>query len=521
MNNELFQQAKAAAAARDYNKALDLYNQCLQDPANPPEPGEIGLIYHQIGNCLTKLKSYYEAIEAYTQSTADAAYDAVGTVNCNLGMAYAALRDWRNAVKHFEIAVSDRGYPTPYKAYTGMGTALLKQGKSAEAGVAFREAALDESNPDPTKALLNLGVCFMALNRPADAVASYESALQFDMKPQTRNKMYASLGQAYVATGQMDEAVGAFERALADKTYFLSDSASVDYQRAIAVVSQGSADTTQALPSLADMSGLDVLPDAPASPSSSSPSLTGEQDPYVVDQMAVSEDYYFADQFAKQGNPANNEDYFFNATDQELEQWSKGMVKLERKRRGVGLKILIVIILILLALLGTGMFLYWQGYGFPTQESVAEELFKDPSSSNVYCDSTQPNDIAAVERRIESGSSVTIDGVDRSMTTSEVYVTATLPEGGSVSYKVSMVRDMLGWKVSNVELYFPSKDASAQAASAASASGSAEAASSGSAESASAEASGSAASASAESASAESASAESASAASASAESAN
>ena len=164
-------------------------------------------------------------------------------------MAYAALRDWRNAVKHFEIAVSDRGYPTPYKAYTGMGTALLKQGKSAEAGVAFREAALDESNPDPTKALLNLGVCFMALNRPADAVASYESALQFDMKPQTRNKMYASLGQAYVATGQMDEAVGAFERALADKTYFLSDSASVDYQRAIAVVSQGNADTTQALPS--------------------------------------------------------------------------------------------------------------------------------------------------------------------------------------------------------------------------------------------------------------------------------
>ncbi len=519
MNNELFQQAKAAAAARDYNKALDLYNQCLQDPVNPPEPGEMGLIYHQIGNCLTKLKSYYEAIEAYTQSTADAAYDAVGTVNCNLGMAYAALRDWRNAVKHFEIAVSDRGYPTPYKAYTGMGNALLKQGKSAEAGVAFREAALDESNPDPTKALLNLGVCFMALNRPADAVASYESALQFDMKPQTRNKMYASLGQAYVATGQMDEAVGAFERALADKTYFLSDSASVDYQRAIAVVSQGNADTTQALPSLADMSGLDVLPDAPVP----SPSLTGEQDPYVVDQMAVSEDYYFADQFAKQGNPANNEDYFFNATDQELEQWSKGMVKLERKRRGVGLKILIAIILILLALLGTGMFLYWQGYGFPTQESVAEELFKDPSSSSVYCDSMQPNDIAAVERRIEAGSTAVIDGVDRSMTTSEVYATATLPEGGSVSYKISMVRDMLGWKVSNVELYFPSKDASAQAASAAAASASAEAApsaSAASAESASAEAASSAA-ASAESASAASANAEAASAESASAESAS
>ena len=65
--------------------------------------------------------------------------------------------------------------------------------------MAFREAALDEGNPDPTKALLNLGVCFMALNRPVDAVASYESALQFDMVPDIRHKLYANLGQAYVA----------------------------------------------------------------------------------------------------------------------------------------------------------------------------------------------------------------------------------------------------------------------------------------------------------------------------------
>ena len=76
----------------------------------------------------------------------------------------------------------------------GMGNALLKLGKSAEAGVAFREAALDEANPDPTKALLNLGVCFMALNRPADAVASYESALQFSMTNETRNKLLCELG---------------------------------------------------------------------------------------------------------------------------------------------------------------------------------------------------------------------------------------------------------------------------------------------------------------------------------------
>jgi tetratricopeptide (TPR) repeat protein len=93
MNNELFQQAKVASIALDYNRAFDLYSRCLQDAEFPPEPGEVGLIYHQMGNCLTKLKSYYEAIEAYNRATADSAYDAVGTVNCNMGMAYAALRD--------------------------------------------------------------------------------------------------------------------------------------------------------------------------------------------------------------------------------------------------------------------------------------------------------------------------------------------------------------------------------------------------------------------------------------------
>lgn len=453
MNNELFQQAKAAAAARDFNTACDLYMRCLQDAEMPPEPGETGLIYHQLGNCLTKLKSYYEAIEAYTKATTDTAYDAVGTVNCNLGMAYAALRDWGNAVKHFEIAVSDRNYATPYKAYVGMGNALLKQGKSAEAGVAFREAALDESNPDPTKALLNLGVCFMALNRPADAVASYESALQFDMSSETRNKMYASLGQAYVATGRMPEAVDAFEQALADKTYFLSDSASVDYQRAIAAVSQGNTENTQALPALADMSGLDVLSDDhPA------PSLTGEQDPYVVDEQAVSEDYYFADQYAKKGDPTNNEDYFFNATDQELEQWSDGVVKLERKRRSVGLKILLAIIIVILLALGAGLFLYTQGFGFPTQETVATQLFENPKSESLYVNGMPSSDIDDIASIIESGSSVKVDGVSKSMNSSTAYVTATTPEGGDVTYEVSMVRDMIGWKVSGVDLYFASQN---------------------------------------------------------------
>lgn len=449
MNNELFQQARAAGAAKDYRKALELYTQCMQDPGSPLAPGEAGLLYHQIGNCLIRLKDPNEAIHAYTQATADAAYQNMGAVNYNLGMAYAALHDYEDAVKHYEAAVADERYETPYKAYSGLGNALLKLGKSAEAGVAFREAALDEANPDPTKALLNLGICFMALGRPADAVASYESALQFDMKPDTRNKLNANLGQAYVASGQMQKAVAAFEQAIADKTYFLSDSASVDYQRAIAAVAQGTSEVTQVITPVADMSGLDVTADGSAIYPEDAGDAYGAQDPY-----------YYADAYApeQQAYPVQDDDRFFTQSEEELEQWSRGVAKMERKRRGVGLKIFIVIIVLLLIAVGACAFLYTQGYGFPTQESVVQQLFNDPGNAqSVMVSGIDQSTVDSVTDILVQDPSPTIDGIDKSMSSSTAYVTVDTGEGGSVSYQVQMSRDLIGWKVSDVSLYFPSQ----------------------------------------------------------------
>ena len=49
-------------------------------------------------------------------------------------------------------------------------------------------------------------------------------------------------------------------------------------------------------------------------------------------------------------------------------------------------------------------------------------------------------------------------GMNTSMSDSTVYVTAHTPEGGEVQYRISMVRDLIGWKISNIELYFPSQN---------------------------------------------------------------
>lgn len=465
MNNALFENATTSYANRDYAAALKGFTDCLEDAGNPLQAGETGLLYHHIGNCLVRLGDYNEAIRSFAQATGDEAYDDLGAVNCNLGMCYAKLRDYEDAVRYFEAAVSDSRYSTPYKAYLGMGNALLRLGKSAEAGAAYRSAALDSANPDPTKALLNLGVCFMALNRPADAVTSYESALQFDMSSATRNKLYANLGQAYVANNQFQKAISAFENALSDKTYFLNDAASVDYQRAIAMVSTGTAviDLKQGQngtggtgsTSGSDTSGIDVMaPDA------------AEYEGLYEDQPAVDEQATQATQVippvAEEGTPAAQADErFFTATDEEIEQYSRNKAKEGRKSRHVGRKILIVIIILVVLVVGAGAFAYTQGYGYPTQEQMTQQLFSNPSdSSSLFASSVDQDSVDNMVSPIIQTDNVQIDGVDRSMNNSTVYASATTSQGGTVQYAISFTRDMIGWKIDNVELNFTSQNGS-------------------------------------------------------------
>ena len=104
------------------------------------------------------------------------------------------------------------------------------------------------------------------------------------------------------------------------------------------------------------------------------------------------------------------------------------------------------------------MFLYTQGYGYPTQESVARGLFSDTANASQYfVESMGEDNVEAAMRGVVQDDNVTIDGVDKSMSTSTVYVSAKTAEGGDVDYKVDMARDLLGWKVSGIEMSFPSQ----------------------------------------------------------------
>lgn len=450
MNNTLFDQATVRYKNKDYRGALRTYSACLQDNSVPFTLGEVGLIYHRIGNCLVKLQNYNEAIQAYKQAIADPAYDAKGALQNNIGMTYASLRNYSAAAEHFQLALDDQNYDAPYKAYMGLGNAELKQGHTAEAGVAFREAALDESNPDPAKALLNLGICFMALDRPDDAILSYNSALQFDMTSETRNRINASKGQAFVAAGKMAEAVEAFGLATADATYVLSDSASVDYQHALSEIAREQAIAEAVAQS--DTSGLDILSDG--TPTTSQPPISSEQNPfYYADELEETGAYPgYVDAYDRTSSS------FFETTDDELEALSKSLAKKDRRNRNVGLKILVVVIVLLIVTLALGVVAYMRGIGWPTQQAVAEQLFENPENSahEVFASGLSEDSINTMLAPVIQDPDVRIDGINATATDSVVYASAATGKGGTVTYKITMVRDLIGWKISSIELYFPS-----------------------------------------------------------------
>ena len=333
----------------------------------------------------------------------------------------------------------------------------MKLGKSAEAGVAFREAALDEGNPDPTKALLNLGVCFMALDRPADAVASYESALQFDMTARHRsNKLYANLGQAYVASRPDAEGRerlrGVHRRQDVLPVRLRQRGLPARHRRAVA---QGTSELTQVIPGRRHAPAGHVRARRGGRRRRQ---CTPTQDPYALRQQ---DPYYYDD--ALRAEPAVPRHCARTARRPLLQlpptksssSGRSGLAKQDRKRRNVGLKMLVVSSSCHgLAAVRRGRVRLHAGLRLPhARRRVAKELFADPGRR---CRHAVLRRGRATERRGHDSSSLVTDSERHHRRRGQVhdasprlYVTAKTERGRQrAATRCRMVRDMIGWKVS-------------------------------------------------------------------------
>ena len=205
-----------------------------------------------------------------------------------------------------------------------------------------------------------------------------------------------------------------------------------------------------------DMSGLDVMAEPIADYEASDGQYLAMQpgDGYAMAYGA--EGYDDASGYEGQGSG----DMFFTATDEEIEQWSRGIAKQDRKRRNVGLKALVVVVFLLLIAFGACILLYTQGFGIPSQEAVISQLFEDPKAAveTSFADEVDAAKAATLVELVVEDPEVTIDGMNKSMTETTAYATARTPQGGDVEYKLSLVRSGIGWKISSIELYFASQN---------------------------------------------------------------
>lgn len=403
-------------------------------------PGEIsGAADHMRGNALMKMGMYPEAARAYGEALQDRAYGKVGALSANRGRALLAAGDYDGAIASLDQALQDTGYQARYKAQMALGNAYERKGMMREAGAAYRAAAIDENNPNPSASLVKLGQCFMDLGRPIDAVEAFRTALDFSVPAAGQNAIYAQLGSAFVAASRMQEALDAFNHATADGTYQLSASeaaAQTAAQNAVAaLVGTQPTGETDALLAAAGYG-------------------TGAFDP--LDPLGKSGEFM----------PSPEDTGFFSVSEQEIMEDAKkrGKAQKKRKKKSVGKRIALIILVILVLLAACAGFLYFRGYGYPTQATVVENLFyaknDDTDMSPYIASSVSDDDKAKIEAVLPNDSQVAIDSVDRAMSTSTVNATATLSSGGTQAYVISLVRDGIGWKVSDVKVSFDNTNAS-------------------------------------------------------------
>lgn len=432
MNSQLIQQGRAAYRAGDFSAAA----QMLGAAKTPDEI--MGEADHLRGNALMHLGMYAEAAEAYAAALNDGTYGKRGALLTNRGKALAAVGDYTTAAQAFSAATQDASYATPFKAYLGLGNALFQSGDYANAGTAFRQAAIDGANPAPAAALGELGRCFIKLGRPADAVETYRTAIDFAGPRDDTRALNAGMGQALSAAGRPSDALDAFNAATADGIYQLT--------------SEQADELARVQDSLAALSAQTAMATAPA-PAMDAPAV----DP--LDPTGATGQFM----------PDPSDTGFFTLSESEMVQQDRQdrkQAKVRRRHRHTGLKVFIVLLLLILIAAGGLGFAYTRGFGFPSQESVVTDLFQaagdgDTAKAESCLASSLSEDAKSmIISSIPQGATVSVEGMDQSMTETTAKVKASLSKGGEQEYTVKFVRsdNHIAWAVSSLDMDFSAAD---------------------------------------------------------------
>jgi tetratricopeptide (TPR) repeat protein len=265
----LYAEATAAYSAKDFGRALPLYDRVLElQPEHVEAYYKRGNTLKDLGRLAEALSSYDEAIarkpdfahawcnrgvvqqllslhdgalESYARAITLDPADAFAHANC--GALLQQLARWPDALASYDCALALD--PQLFQAWFHRGNVLRELTRFTEALASYDEAL--RLKPDYAEALYNRGVLLERAKQPQAALASYDRALA--VYPEFYQAHYNRAG-LLKESGELQEALAAYDRAhavngshaetLANRAVVLQelgrlDAALAGYDRAIAI----------------------------------------------------------------------------------------------------------------------------------------------------------------------------------------------------------------------------------------------------------------------------------------------
>ncbi len=472
----------ALLGTKDYENALEAFGRALDYPiyATPYKA------YAGIGAAQLKLGNMIEAGAAYREAALDPANPAPAKSLINLGVCFMELGRSEDAVTSYETAIDfDLDTRSRAKAYANLGQAYMAQGRIPKALDAF-EKAQEEGEPLPSMAEHDYelaktlkerldsrvpGVLDTGYIPSPIAVAGIEEDEDTNddpFAPKTQDPNEPAETPEDAATGadvvDQDELNAAYEElGIAEGAQTDAQQSDEDFSTAETVV----------------MDRVEIEDEQPAEGEEGSelaPYDSGlDERPFTYNDEPGYEygvAFDFGDEYADAREPNEMETTemhmpspentaFFDVTEQEINKGAREGRRKKRRARGCGLKIAIFFVIVCILLAAAACAAYVLGYGYPLQETVTDNFFtavqKGEDTSQYWSESVDKGTRAAQESSLAGLKSHQIEAVKRSTAQSEVFVDATLEEGGHIDYEVVLTRKGPSWSIEYVQLYFPSE----------------------------------------------------------------
>ena len=182
----------------EYEQALSIYRKaCQLQPSSAGVYGELGQLYHQMQQWSQAIACYQKAL-SINPDWAELHY--------NLSLIFYELGDWQGALDQVQEAI--RLKPDGVNSRCNLAFLYSRMGKRADAIEVYRQVIA--AHPDRISVYNNLADLLFQSKDYTESIEICRQGIKVSPDP----KLLGNLGQAYLATNNLGEAIQCFEQAI-------------------------------------------------------------------------------------------------------------------------------------------------------------------------------------------------------------------------------------------------------------------------------------------------------------------